>query len=131
MLSYTDLKKGVLFLKDGEVFEVLEANFSRMQQRKAVVQAKIRKIISGKILDITFQPSDSFEEVELERRPMTFLYQHRAEYVFTDPKNKGNRLTLKEETIGDKKIWLKPNIEVICLFYGEKMITLTLPIKIS
>ena len=131
MLSYTDLKKGVLFIKDGEVCEVLDASFSRMQQRKAVVQAKIRKLSSGKILETTFQPSDSFEEAEVDRHPLLFIYQHRNEYVFSDPKDKSKRFTLSAETIGDNKKWLKPNIEIMALFYKDKLLTFNLPIKID
>ncbi|MDP3710101.1 MAG: elongation factor P [bacterium] len=131
MLSYTDLKKGVLFIKDGEVCEVLDASFSRMQQRKAVVQAKIRKLSSGKILETTFQPSDSFEEANIERRPLLFLYQHRDDYVFSDLKDKSKRFTIKEDFIGDKVKWLKPNTEVAAVFFGEKLLTLTLPIKMD
>ena len=62
MLSYTDLKKGILFIKDGDPYEVLESSFSRMQQRKAVVQVKIKNLRTGKLYDITLQASDSFEE---------------------------------------------------------------------
>ena len=68
MLSYTDLKKGTLFVKDGEPYEVLESNFLRMQQRKAVVQTKIRNLISGKIVDQNFQASDYFEEANVEKK---------------------------------------------------------------
>ena len=131
MLSYTDLKKGVLFVMDGEVCEVLDASFSRMQQRKAVVQAKIRKLSSGKTLDTTFQPSDFFEEAEVERRPLLFLYQHRGEYVFSDAKDKSKRFPLSGDSVGDKKKWLKPNTEVASMFYKDKLLGLTLPIKMD
>lgn len=131
MLSYTDLKKGVLFIKDGEVHEVLDASFSRMQQRKAVVQSKIRKLSSGKIFDVTFQPSDQFAEAEIEKRPILFIYQHRGEYVFANPKDKKNRLFLKEEIIGEIKQWLKPGTEINAIFFKDKLLSLNLPIKLD
>lgn len=131
MLSYTDLKKGVLFLKDGDPYEVLEANFSRMQQRKAVVQTKIRNIRTGKTYEVALQASDSFEETEIERKPLMFLYAHRNEYVLTDPTNKKNRYALDENAIGEKKKWLKPNTEVTAVFFGEKLLSITLPIKMD
>lgn len=131
MLSYTDLKKGIIFLKDGDPYEVLDASFSRMQQRKAVVQTKIRNITTGKTYDVTLQASDSFEEAEIERKPLVFLYGHRNEYVFTDPANKKNRYTLGEDALGDKTKWLKPNTEVTAVFFGEKLLNITLPIKMD
>lgn len=131
MLSYTDLKKGVLFVKDGDVYEVLDVSFSRMQQRKAVVQAKIKKLATGKIYDNTLQASDYFEEAEVEKRTLLFLYAHRGETVFTDPKDKKNRFTISDEVLGDNKKWLKPNTEVTAVFFKEKLLSLALPIKMD
>jgi elongation factor P len=131
MLSYTDLKKGVIFLKDGDPYEVLEASFSRMQQRKAVVSAKIKNITTGKTYDVTLQASDSFGEAEIDRKPLVFLYGHRNEYILTDPANKKNRYTLTDGEIGDKKKWLKPNSEVVAIFFGDKLLNITLPIKMD
>src|SRR6185369_18076129 len=51
MLSYTDLKKGTIFVYEGDPYEVLESSFLRMQQRKAVVQTRIRNLATGKLLD--------------------------------------------------------------------------------
>ena len=131
MLSYTDLKKGILFVKDGEAFEVVEASFSRMQQRKAVLQAKIRKLATGKIFDISFQASDSFEEATVDKKPLLFLYQHRGEYVFVDPKNRSDRASLPEEVLGDNKKWLKPNMEATAVYFKGKILTLSIPIKMD
>ena len=131
MLSYTDLKKGTLFVMDNDPYEVLESNFSRMQQRKAVVQTKIRNLASGKIFDVTFQASDQFKEANVQKRTLLFLYRHRGEYVFSDPEIPKNRFSLKEEIIGDKKNWLKPNTEVSALFFDEKFLSLTIPIKMD
>lgn len=131
MLSYTDLKKGVLFIYNEEPHEVLEANFSRMQQRKAVVQTKIRNLASGKTYDINFQASDQFEEAEVEKRPLTFLYQHRGEFTFQDPKDAKNRFLLPEEIVSDSKKWLKPNTQLTAVFFEDKLLNLVLPIKMD
>lgn len=131
MLTYTDLKKGVQFVMDGEPYEVMEANFSRMQQRKAVVQTKLRNLLSGKIVDTTFQASNQFEEANIEKRPLVFLYAHRGEYVFSDPQNPKNRISLDDALIGQNKKWLKPNTAVVALFFNEKIINFKLPIKMD
>ena len=145
MLSYTDLKKGVLFIYNGEPHEVLEANFSRMQQRKAVVQTKIRNVASGKTYDVNFQASDQFEEAEVEKRPLIFLYEHRGEFAFADPKeqknpaqkgearpaNAGRRFSLKESALDGNQKWLKPNTPLTALFFQDKLLGLTLPIKMD
>lgn len=131
MLSYTELKKGTLFVKDGIPFEVLDASFSRMQQRKAVVQAKIRSLITGKQQDITFQPSDQFEEANVSKRPLMFLYEHRGDFVFVNPDNRQNRFTLNAEQVSENKKWLKPNTLITALFFDEKLLNFVLPIKMD
>lgn len=131
MLTYTDLKKGVTFLWNGKPYEVMEASFSRMQQRKAVVSAKIRDLTSGKILETSFQPSSQFEEADIEKRNIVFLYHHRGEYVFSNPANPKERFTLSEEAIGDNAQWLKKNTPVTALFFGEKLLTFAVPVKMD
>lgn len=130
-LSYTDLKKGTLFILDRDPYEVAESSFSRMQQRKAVVQAKIRNLRTGKLVERNFQPSDQFEEADIKKRTLIFLYSHREEYIFIDPQNRANRFSLKEDIIGDKKKWLKPDTEITAVFFDEKLLTFTIPIKMD
>ena len=131
MLSYTDLKKGTLFVMDGDPYEVADSSFSRMQQRKAVVSAKIRNLRTGKIVDRSFQPSDSFEEANVAKRPLLFLYSHRGEFVFCDPKDRSRRSSLTEAIVGERAKWLKPNTEVTALYFDDDLLTFTLPIKMD
>ena len=131
MFSYTDLKKGAMFVIDGLPYEVLEANFSRMQQRKAVVSARIRNLGTGKIFDRTFQTSDYFEEADIQKRPLVFLYAHRGEFFFAEPDKKQNRFSLKEEAVGKNKNWLKPNTELTAVFFNDTLLTFTLPVKMD
>lgn len=131
MLSYTDLKKGVLFVMNGEPYEVLDSGFLRMQQRKAVVQTKIRNLVTGKVLDRNFQPSDSFEEAEVERKEAQFIYVHRGEYWFHDAGNPKARFSLKGEEIGEAAQFLKTNTSVTTFVFNGKIIGVKLPIKME
>ena len=131
MLSYNDLKKGVLFVRDGKPYEVVESSFSRMQQRKAVVQARIRDLTNGKITELTLQPSDYFEEADIVKRPLTFLYRHRDDFVFAEPGKPQSRSTLTKEKMGDAGRWLKPNTEVTAVFFNDALLTFSVPIKMD
>lgn len=131
MLSYTDLTKGVLFVLDGQPYEVLEASFVRMQQRKAVAQTRIRNLATGKILDRTWQASDYFEEAEVARKKATFIYQSRGEYWFHEEGNPKARFSLSAELIGDQALFLKPNILVDTWVFEGKVIKIAMPIKME
>ena len=131
MLSYTDLKKGVVFVYNGEPYEVLESGFLRMQQRKAVVQTKIKNLISGKVLDRNWQPSDSLEEAEVERKKAVFIYESKDEYWFHDESDKSKRFSLKEDVVGEPGRFLKPNTVVTTFVFNERVINVEVPIKMT
>ncbi len=138
MLNYTDLAKGVLFVLDGAPYEVLESHFLRMQQRKAVVQTRIKNLITGKILDRNWQASDNFEEAEVERRAAIFIYAKpgRApgdgqEYWFHEEGNPKARFSLTAEVVGEQGQFLKPNTKVGTWLFNEKVIKVEIPIKMD
>ena len=131
MLSYTDLLKGVFFVMDGEPYEVLESQFLRMQQRKPVIQGKIKNLITGKITPRSFHQNESFREAEIENEPMRFLFSHRESYTFSAPSNSSARIVLSEEQVGETGKFLKPNLEITFKKFGEKLIGIDIPIKID
>lgn len=131
MLSYNELKPGVLFVLDGHPFEVLTSEFLRMQQRKPVMKTKIKNLISGAVVERAFQPSDQLEEAEIEKLQVKFLYSHRDELWFCEANNPKNRFVLKAEIIGEASQFLKPNLEITAMKFGEKIININLPIKVD
>lgn len=131
MLSYTDLKKGTMFVMNGEPWEVMEANFLRMQQRKAVVQTKIRNLITGKVLDKNFQPSDNFEEAEVEKNEAVFIYSNKGECWFHEAGNPSARFSLSGEVVGEAAKFLKQNTPVTTVVFKEEVIGVKAPIKME
>ncbi len=144
-LAYTDLTKGILFILDGAPYEVLESHFLRMQQRKAVVQTKIRNLMTGKILDRNWQASDNFEEAEIERKPAMFIYYRdrgspsqilpdktrEGEYWFHEEGNPKNRFSLAAELVGGQGQFLKPNTKVSTMVFNDRVIKVDIPIKMD
>jgi len=131
MLNYNELKPGEYVVIDGQPYLVLEFNFLRMQQRKPVVQTKIKNLISGKIIEKSFQPSDKFEEAEIETKPIRYLYNHREEFLFCPENNPRDRFKIEEKIIGDAADLLKPNLIVGAMIFGEKIIGVKLPVKVE
>jgi elongation factor P len=131
MLSYTELKKGVLFVYEGHPYEVIESGFLRMQQRKAVVQTKIKNLITGKVLDRNWQASDEFEEAEVERAYAEFIYATKQEYWFHKKGDPKARFSLTAEQIGEQAKFLKPKTEVTTFVFNDKIIKVLMPIKMD
>ncbi len=130
-LAYTDLTKGVLFIMDGSPYEVVDMHFLRMQQRKAVVQTRIRNLITGKLLDRNFQASDSFEEAEVERKIANFIYESRGEYWFHEDGNPKARFALDGDVMGEQGRFLKPNTKVTTMNFQGKVIKAEIPVKME
>jgi len=116
---------------DGSPYEVIETHFLRMQQRKAVVQTRIRNLITGKLLDRNFQASDSFEEAEIEKKKAIFIYQSKGEYWFHAEGDPKARFSLAAEIVGDQGQFLKPNTKVETMVFEDKVIKVDIPVKMD
>jgi len=131
MLSINELKSGSLIIAEGTPYQVLEVSHLHMGRGGSSVQTRIRNLKTGQVLNRNFKPADTFEEADVQKKQVLFLYVHRGEYVFADPANQKDRFSLKEALVGDHTRWLKPNTQLTALFLGEKLLSFILPIKMD
>jgi len=131
MLSYFDLRKGVKFILDQEPYEVLEFQQIYKAQDMVVARTKIRNLINGKVLERTFHQDDKFEEAELEKVEVKFLFTHRGKFGFCETQNPRTRFELAEEQIGESSKFLKSNQNLIGIKFQGKIINVSLPIKVQ
>ena len=131
MLGINDLKPKTVIIINDEPYEVLSTNFLKMQQRKPVLQTRLKNLINGKVIDRNIQHSEEFEEATLERLTVEFLYQHRGEYWFCDAKDRSKRFQLDESVLGDNKNFLKPGVPIDAFKFNDKIINISLPIKME
>jgi len=129
MLSYSELKVGVLFVYEGQPYEVIAFATLRKQQRKPVAQTQIKNLITGKILDRNFHMNESFEEADVEKRPVMFLYSHKDEYWFSAISSPSDRFELKSEVLGPEAKFTKQNTEVVGVYWNDEVINILWPIK--
>jgi len=131
MLTYFDLRKGVEFLLDGEPYEVLEFQQVYKAQDAVVSKVKLRNLITGKVTDKTFHQGDTFEEAELEKIEMKFLYSNRGKFGFCEAQNPAKRFELEQNQIGENAKFLKPNQTATAVLFKEKVISIVTPIKVN
>ena len=131
MVSYSDLKKGVQIIIEGEPYEIIEARPLKMAQRRVVLQTKLRNLITGNLLMRNFQQGDAFEEAEISKFEAKFLYSHRGRYFFSAKANPAKRFDLEIEQIGEGSKFLKPGQIVEGVIFEEKIINVSLPIKVQ
>jgi len=131
MLVFNNLKKGVRIILDDEPYEIIEAAPLFKGRGHSVLQTKIKNLITGNVISQTFRPSDAFEEAELKKLRAKFLYAHRSQYFFSEIDQPSKRFNLSQSQIGSQAQFLKPGQFVDTLIYKEKIINISLPIKVQ
>jgi len=129
MLSYTELKPGACVVLDNQPYLVMESEFLRMQQRKPVMKTKLKNLITGRTADRSFQSSDEIKEAELEKIKSRFIYENKGECWFHETDNPKNRFSLKSEKVGKPAGFLKSELEITAIKFGDTIINVELPIK--
>lgn len=130
-LGVNELKSKTFFIYEGQPYVVLETHHLKMQQRRPTVQVKMRNLINGKILERNFAQSDVFEEADVERQKVKYLYNHRDQYWFCQENDPSKRFELKTEILGDSVKFLKPNTVLEAILFEDKVINVELPIKMD
>lgn len=131
MISYNELKPGKIIVFEDQPYTVVEAAFLRMQQRKPVMQAKLKNLISGKTVEKNFQPSDKFEEAEIVTRSIKYLYSNRGEHWFCEENDPSKRFKMDDALLENKIGFIKQNTVVNAVTFGDKTISLKLPVKME
>lgn len=131
MLSPNDLRKGILFIYNDQPYEVFEYSSSVKGRGSSVIQTKIKNLVTGNITSHNFKPSETFEEAELENVKLSFVYSNRGKHVFQNLEDKSQRVELTEEQVGESIIFLKTNQEVLGIKFNDKIINISIPIKVE
>ena len=130
-IGMNDLRPGIFFIYEGQPYTVLETHHLKMQQRRPVMQTKMKNMLNGKLYERNFQQSDVFEEADIEYQNVKFLYNHREEYWFCHENDPSKRFQLSQELIGDGIKFLKANTVVKAILFNQKIINIELPIKMD
>ncbi|MEX1063845.1 MAG: elongation factor P [Candidatus Paceibacterota bacterium] len=130
-LGVNELKPKTFFILDGQPYMVLETHHLKMQQRRPVVQTRMRNLLNGKVIEKNFAQSDVFEEANITRQKVKFLYNHKDEYWFSEENEPSKRFKLEKEIIGDAVKYLKANTVIEAIMFNDGIITIELPIKME
>ena len=131
MLSYSEVLPKKVVLIDGVPHEVLSSWVFRKQMRKPVNQTKLKNLINGSTIEMTFHQADKVEEADLDKRTIKFIYTRNDEYWFMDPNNPKDRFPLSGAVMGDSGQWLKQDTSVDAVVFDEKIILIKIPIKVD
>lgn len=126
MLRSTQLKTNTYFLYQKNPYKVLKYKHTHLSRRGATIKVKIENLKTGKILNLSLGSNEKFEEAEVEKKEMQFLYRKDRSFYFMDPQN-FNQISISEDLIGNNNKFLKPTELVNVLFYQNEALGIDLP----
>ena len=118
MVLAGDLGKGVTIEYEGKIFTVVDFLHVKPGKGAAFVRTTLKNVIDGKVLQITFNPTEKFENAVIETKRMTYSYNDEELYYFMD--EEFNMEPLMKDQVEDALKWIKENDPVVVKFYKGK-----------
>ena len=116
MISAGDFRNGITFEMDGNVVQVIEFQHVKPGKGAAFVRTKYKNVITGAVVERSFNPTDKYPTAYIERKDMHYLYSDGDLYYFMDME------TYEQQPIDKSKLgpafqFVKENMEVKVLSY--------------
>ena len=116
MITAGDFRNGVTFDMDGNVYQIIEFQQVKPGKGAACVRTKVRNVISGAVVEKTFNPTDKFPTAFIERKDMEYLYNDGDLYYFMDQESY-ETVPIDRSKLGDAFKFVKENTVVKILSY--------------
>ena len=116
MVSAGDFRNGVTFEMDGNVLQIVEFQHVKPGKGAAFVRAKVRNVITGSVIERTFNPSEKFPTAFVERKDMEYSYSDGGLYYFMDPETY-DLVPINESELSDNFKFVKENMVCKVLSY--------------
>lgn len=126
MITAGDLRRGLTFEWDGDVYEVIDFQHVKPGKGAAFVRTKIKSVLNGGIKDMTFNPSEKFERVIIENKEMQYLYSDGTLYYFMDQESY-EQIPLEKDMVEEALNYIKENDMATINFYKGKPFRVTAP----
>jgi elongation factor P len=122
----TDLKKGQLFVFEGEPFKVVDYNQKVMGRGGSIVNVKIKSLIDGKVLSKTFKGNESIEPADVSNQSVQYLYNDGSTFFFMNG-DTFEQFEIASSIVGDQSGYLKEGDVVQAQLFNGRVINVELP----
>jgi elongation factor P len=124
-----DLKNGMTLDIDGQLWTVVEFQHVKPGKGPAFVRTKLKQVLTGKVVDKTFNAGVKIEVAVLEKREMNFLYKEGEDFVFMDNKT-FDQMNISAATVGDSAQYMLENTEAIVAIHENNPLYIELPASV-
>lgn len=130
MATTNDLKNGLVLRIDGNLWSVTEFQHVKPGKGGAFVRTTLKNVLTGKVVDKTFNAGTKVETANVDRRDMTFLYRDGDDFVFMDASDY-EQIPVPAATVGDNSRFLLENQEVQVSFNDGSPLFIELPSSVE
>ncbi|MFD5250912.1 elongation factor P [Amycolatopsis sp. NPDC058340] len=130
MATTNDLKNGLVLNLDGQLWTVTAFQHVKPGKGGAFVRTTLKHVLTGKVVDKTFNAGTKVDTATVDRRNMTYLYKDGADFVFMDAETY-DQITVLAETVGDNANYLLENFEVQVAVHDGTPLYIELPTSVE
>jgi len=130
MVQATQLRPGMVIRFNKELFSIFSVNHRTPGNLRGFVQARMRSLRSGSMVEHRFSSEDRIEKAQLDEHEMEYLYQDGQFYYFMNTATY-EQVHLTRELLGDAVDYLAPNLKVHVEFYEGKPLSVELPATVD
>ena len=130
MISAGEFRNGTTFEMDSQVFKIVEFQHVKPGKGASFVRTKLKNVMTGAVLERTFNPTEKVQEAQIERKDMQYLYSDGEMYYFMDNETY-EQLPLGKDDLGDTLNYLTDNMMVKVVSYKGKVFGVEPPIFVE
>ncbi|MEZ5116894.1 MAG: elongation factor P [Candidatus Nanopelagicales bacterium] len=130
MATTNDLKNGLVLNIDGQLWTVVEFQHVKPGKGPAFVRTKLKAVLSGKVVDKTFNAGVKVETANVDKRDMQYLYRDGDDWVFMDTQSY-DQIHIANDVVGDSAQWMLENQEAIVAIHEGTPLYIELPASVE
>ncbi len=130
MASTNELKNGMVLDLDRQLWSVVEFQHVKPGKGPAFVRTKLKNVMSGKVVDRTFNAGIKIETATVDKRDMQYLYSDGGDFVFMDT-GTYDQITIPAATVGGAADYLLENQEAVVAIHEEAPLYVELPASVE
>lgn len=126
MITAGDFRNGLTFEFEGNVYQVVEFQHVKPGKGAAFVRTKMKNVMTGAVVERTFNPTEKVEQARIDRKDMEYLYEDSGLYYFMDNETY-EQTPLSEDQLGDAMKFVMENMTVKILSYKGNVFAIEPP----
>ena len=129
MATSNDLKNGLVLNIDGQLWTVIDFQHVKPGKGGAFVRSKLKNVLSGKVVDKTFNAGVRVETANVDKRDMQYLYKDVDDYIFMDL-DSFDQINISTQVVGENSKWLLENQKAIVALHEGNPLYVELPVTV-